>query len=438
METNIYQLFKSHKAVTTDSRNCPKGALFFALKGENFDGNQYAEKALEAGCSYAIIDNEKYAKDERYIVVKDGLKALQNLANKHRKELGTKIIGITGTNGKTTTKELIASVLKQKFNVLFTEENLNNHIGVPLTLLRLNTSHSIAVVEMGASGKQEISELCNIAEPDYGIITNVGEAHLEGFGSFEGVKKAKAELYDYLFSQKRPIFINRGNPYLVEMATQSGFVSNQNILSYQMGKQLDNHIAIAKKTVGKMCKIVVDCVTQEGEFQLTSQMFGKYNAENILTAVTIGKYFDLKNKEVKKGIESYVPTNNRSECLKTNFNQIRLDAYNANPTSMTKSITDFIHTDANNKILILGDMLELGVESRQKHQEIIYLIEDSLIEEVYLVGSEFGKTKRPKTMKTYRNTDKLIQYIINNPIKNGAILVKASRGIGLEKIKQYL
>ncbi len=439
MEANIYQLFKKYKLVTTDSRNCPKNSLFFALKGENFDGNQYAEKALKAGCSYAIIDDEKYAKDNRYIVVRSGLKALQELANTHRKQLGTKIIGITGTNGKTTTKELIASVLSQKFNVHYTKGNFNNHIGVPITLLQLKAEHEIAVIEMGANHLKEINELCEIVEPDYGIITNVGKAHLEGFGSLEGVMKTKSELYQYLFKKNRPIFINSGNHYLIEMAIKSGYTDDKNILQYQESQELGNNLVISTKTITNNKRIIhIDCSTSKEQFTLNTHLVGEYNTENVLAATTIGFYFGLNSKEIKQGIENYIPTNSRSEYKQTKLNIVNIDAYNANPNSMNKSIKSFVHSDSKNKTLILGDMLELGNYAKEEHQKIIDLIEENSFEEVFLVGDEFQKTERKKSIKTYQNVEELIEYIQKKPLKNRTILVKGSQGIKLNSVLKYL
>ncbi len=439
MEINIYQLFKEYGSITTDSRNCSKNSLFFALKGDNFDGNQYAEKALRNGCSYAIIDNKKYAKGERYILVKNVLKTLQQLANKHRKILGTKVIGVTGTNGKTTTKELIASVLSQKFNVHYTKGNFNNHIGVPITLLQLELKHEIAVIEMGANHPKEIEELCQIVEPDYGIITNVGKAHLEGFGSFEGVMKTKSELYQYLSQKNRPIFINSGNDYLNEMATKSGYTTNKNQIQYAETEKLNNHLVISTKTVTDDKRIIhINCVTPKEKFTLDTHLIGEYNTENVLAATAIGFYFGLNSSEIKQGIEDYTPTNSRSEYQKTKLNIVNIDAYNANPDSMNQSIKSFANSESKHKTLILGDMLELGNYANEEHQKVIDLIERRDFEEIFLVGNEFQKTERKKAIRTYQNVGQLIEYIQQKPLKNRTILVKGSQGIKLNDVLKYL
>lgn len=427
----LYDIFLSHSTICTDSRVCEPGSLFFALKGENFDANAFALSALEKGCAYAVVDNPKYAVDERFILVEDTLKALQDLAAFHRKRLGTKIIGITGSNGKTTTKELIATVLKQKYNTHFTQGNFNNHIGVPLTLLQLRPEHEIAVIEMGANYPGEIKMLSEIAAPDWGIITNVGIAHLEGFTSFEGVKQTKAELYTYLQKHSGKIFLNTGNEFLVEMAKKSGFELDEHVLTYQVDSNLAKTLATAR-IVSCNPLLEVACEIANGKFDIKTQLIGTYNAENILSAVAIGYYFGISNEKIKEALENYIPQNNRSQFTKTENNKLIIDAYNANPTSMRAAILNFAQMQAKQKTLIIGDMLELGSQSELEHQKIVELIKEHAFPEVYLVGKCFQKTDSNYTKFT--DVDELKTFLQNNPLKNRFILIKGSRGVHLEKI----
>ncbi len=427
----LYDIFLSHSTICTDSRVCESGSLFFALKGENFDANAFALSALEKGCAYAVVDNPKYAVDERFILVEDTLKALQDLAALHRKRLGTKIIGITGSNGKTTTKELIATVLKQTHNTHFTQGNFNNHIGVPLTLLQLRPEHEIAVIEMGANHPGEIKMLSEIAAPNLGIITNVGIAHLEGFTSFEGVKQTKAELYSYIRKHSGKIFLNSGNEFLVEMAKKSGFELDENVLTYQVDSNLTDKLATAHIT---SCNPLLEmtCETANGKFNVKTQLIGTYNAENILSAVAIGHYFGISNEKIKEALENYIPQNNRSQFTETENNKLIIDAYNANPTSMRAAILNFAQMQAKQKTLIIGDMLELGSQSEVEHQKIVELIKEHDFSEVYLVGKCFQKTD--SDFKNFTGVDELKIFLQNNPLKNRFILIKGSRGIHLEKI----
>ncbi len=427
----LYDIFLKHPIICTDSRNCPAGSLFFALKGDNFDANSFALSALEKGCSYAVIDNAEYAVDERFIVVDDVLETLQELARFHRDSLGTRIIGITGTNGKTTTKELIAAVLMQKFNTHFTQGNFNNHIGVPLTLLQLKPEHEIAVIEMGANHPGEIKMLAEIACPDFGIITNVGKAHLEGFGSFEGVKSTKAELYDYIYKNSEKIFLNTGNEHLVEMAEKSEFTDAERILAYQLDSEINGKLATGHIT---SCSplLEMECETSEGKFDVKTRLIGTYNAENVLAAVAIGTNFGLKNSEIKVGLENYTPQNNRSQFTQTERNKLIIDAYNANPTSMRAAILNFAQMDADDKVLIIGDMLELGSQSEAEHQNIVDLAKEKAFTDVFLVGKCFQKTNSDFTK--FENVNELNAFLQNNPLKNRFILIKGSHGIHLEKI----
>lgn len=425
----LYDIFLEHPVITTDSRNCPVGSVFFALKGDKFNANQFAAMALEQGCAYAVIDEAVYAKDDRYIVVPDVLKALQELAAYHRKQTGTRIIGITGSNGKTTTKELIAAVLQGKYKILYTRGNLNNHIGVPLTLLQLKPEHQLAIIEMGANHPGEIKDLCEIATPDFGIITNVGKAHLEGFGSFEGVMKTKAELYDFIAAQGMGVFINEDNKYLLEMAGKSN-LNEDKLIPYALESHPDLTI-VTGKLLSSDPFLAMECQTGS-IFNINTRLIGAYNAENVLAAVTVGHFFGLKNNEIKRGIEAYEPKNNRSQLTVTDKNKLVVDAYNANPSSMQAAILNFERLEGQDKTLILGDMLELGTESLVEHQAIVNLLEEKGFKNVLLVGKEFGKSVH--AFEVFGDVGELSDFIAQKPIKNQYILIKGSRGIQLEKI----
>jgi len=428
---NLYEIFQRHPRITTDSRNCPPDSIFFALKGENFDANAFALAALEKGCAYAVVDDPQYCIDERFILVENVLRSLQELARFHRQQLGTTLIGITGTNGKTTTKELIAAVLKQKYNTLFTQGNLNNHIGVPLTLLQLTNEHEMAIVEMGANHPGEIRQLAEIALPDYGIITNVGKAHLEGFGSFEGVMKTKAELYDFIHEHDGQIFLNTGNDFLKGMAVKSGFTSKEGVVSYQMNDELHNHLATGRiLSCNPLLKMA--CRTSKGAFEVHTKLIGTYNAENVLAAVAIGSFLGVDNQMIRKGLEEYQPQNNRSQFVRTERNSLIVDAYNANPTSMRAAILNFVQMDLPDKMLILGDMLELGEQSDDEHQQIVSLLEENGLEQVLLVGKNFQSTENH--FQTFENVDEVDAFLQVHPIESRSILVKGSHGVHLEKI----
>lgn len=431
----LYSLFLKHPVICTDSRNCPAGSIFFALKGGNFNANTFAKAALENGCSYAVVDEKEFALDDRYILVDDTLKALQDLARHHRKQLGTTIIGITGTNGKTTTKELIAAVLKEKFNLLYTQGNFNNHIGVPLTLLQLTPEHEMAVIEMGANHPGEIKTLSEIACPDYGIITNVGKAHLEGFGSFEGVKRTKSELYQYIFGNGKKVFINFGNEYLREMIRKSGFNTDERLEKYQLQDQKDSFVTGSISSCSPFLQMKCRANT---EFEVKTNLIGTYNAENVLAAVTIGHFFGIDDQLIKAGLEKYVPQNNRSQLTVTEKNKLVVDAYNANPTSMRAAVVNFGQMDVPTKVLILGDMLELGEQSDTEHKNIVSLLEEYHFQNVLLVGPEFAKANT--NFKSFENIDTLLAYLEkeNNQITDSYVLIKGSRGIKLEKVLPVL
>lgn len=436
----LYEIFQKHPNISIDSRNCLPGSVFFALKGDNFNANAFALSALENGAAFAVIDDAQYALDERFILVDNVLETLQSLARYHRQQLKTTIIGITGTNGKTTTKELIASVLKEKFNTHFTQGNLNNHIGVPLTLLQLNPQHEIAVIEMGANHPGEIKFLAEIALPDFGVITNVGKAHLEGFGSFEGVMKTKAELYDFIFSEGKNIFINTGNEFLVKMAEKSGFENSERIISYEVLPETHPAEILTKlptaSVVGKILScsplLKLECVADNETFEIQTNLIGTYNAENVLSAVAIGSYFGVNSALIKDGLEKYTPQNNRSQLTVTAHNQLVVDAYNANPTSMRAAILNFAQMQVDNKMLILGDMLELGEQSVAEHQKIVDLIKENNFSDVILIGNDFLKTEH--SFVSYSNVSELKENLQRNPLKDRFILIKGSHGIHLEKI----
>lgn len=434
----LYQIFLKCQSVTTDSRNCPDGSLFIALKGGSFNGNAFAGKALESGCAYAIVDEGEYAVegDQRYILVDDCLQTLQQLANYHRRQLGTRVIGITGTNGKTTTKELIAAVLTQKYNVLFTQGNLNNHIGVPVTLLRLKEEHELAVIEMGANHPEEIKFLCGIAEPDYGIITNVGKAHLEGFGSFEGVIKTKGELYDFLRGKKSSlnekedtsIFIHHDNPWLKNIA---GGLK-------QIPYGIQNDLYINGHITGNSPYLAFEWKAgKDGELhQIQTQLIGEYNFPNALAAVTIGRFFGVEAGDIDEALAGYAPQNNRSQLQQTEDNTLIIDAYNANPTSMMAALQNFRNMTAPKKMLLLGDMRELGAESLPEHQKIVDYIKESGFEEVRLVGDQFASVRH--SFKTYPDVQEVIKDLKDSKPKGYTILIKGSNGIRLSTAVEYL
>ena len=423
----IYKLFTNYPVISTDSRKIEKGCIFFALKGDNFNGNKFAQKAISQGAALAIVD-EKEFEGENTILVNNVLETLQKLANHHRNQLNIPILGITGTNGKTTTKELIATVLSKKFKVTCTQGNLNNHIGVPLTLLAMNADTEFGVVEMGANHPGEIAELCHIANPDFGIITNIGHAHLEGFGSFEGVKKTKGELYEFIHKKNGIVFYNSDNPILEEIGS-----SLKNRISY--GK---NNASLTGEIIQSPPFIHVKTNFTKGVLYLNSNLIGDFNFENILSAACIGNYFKVDPLQIQEAIKSYHPTNNRSQLIKRGNLRIIMDAYNANPTSMNASIISFLSNLSGNNYLILGDMLELGQYSPEEHLNIVNLIPEDLLGNTFLVGAEFVEAGKNSKLKTFANVTSLLTHLEKKPIKNGNILIKGSRGIQLEKILEIL
>lgn len=423
---DLYDLFIHNPQITTDSRNCPKGSIFFALKGDKFDGNQYAGKALASGCVYAVIDNPDYYIGERTILVDNVLKTLQQLAHHHRKVLGLPIIGITGTNGKTTTKELLAAVLSTKFNLLYTEGNFNNHIGVPLTLLRLTHDHEMAVIEMGASHPGDIKELVEIVHPNYGIITNVGRAHLEGFGSFEGVIRTKGELYDYIRRSKGKIFIKKENEYLQSIA--------KGIEQITYGNGDD---AFASGQVVSCDPFLVFNWKQQGKLHtVETHMIGSYNLDNVLAAVAVGRFFKIPAERISRAIAAYEPTNNRSQFKKTDNNELIIDAYNANPSSMKVALDNFITMPVQPKAIILGDMRELGPTSDELHAEVVAQIKKGQFDKVFLCGEHFSKVG--KEFSPFATTEAMVEELRKQPLKGYHILIKGSHSMGLEKLADIL
>ena len=423
---DLYDLFIHNPQITTDSRNCPKGSIFFALKGDKFDGNQYAGKALASGCVYAVIDNPDYYIGERTILVDNVLKTLQQLAHHHRKVLGLPIIGITGTNGKTPTKELLAAVLSTKFNLLYTEGNFNNHIGVPLTLLRLTHDHEMAVIEMGASHPGDIKELVDIVHPNYGIITNVGRAHLEGFGSFEGVIRTKGELYDYIRRSKGKIFIKKENEYLQSIA--------KGIEQITYGNEDD---AFASGQVVSCDPFLVFNWKQQGKLHtVETHMIGSYNLDNVLAAVAVGRFFKIPAERISRAIAAYEPTNNRSQFKKTENNELIIDAYNANPSSMKVALDNFITMPVQPKAIILGDMRELGPTSDELHAEVVEQIKKGQFDKVFLCGEHFSKVG--KEFSPFATTEAMVEELRKQPLKGYHILIKGSHSMGLEKLADIL
>ena len=426
----LYRCFEQSRGVTTDTRRCDPGMMFFALRGENFDGNRYAAEALEKGCSYVVIDNPAYADEanSRIILVDDSLRALQQLARHHRRVLGTPIVGITGTNGKTTTKELVAAVLAKKFHILYTQGNLNNHIGVPLTLLNLTCEHEMAIVEMGANHPGDIKELVEIAEPDYGLITNVGLAHLQGFGSLEGVIRTKGELYDYLRgTEKKTIFLNVDNVHL------KGIADGLEAVTY--GQTSDAGV----------CGEIIACDPylrfqwkhRDGNWsEVATQLIGSYNMDNALCAAAVGTYFGVAYGDVSAALAEYTPQNNRSQLTKTERNMLVVDAYNANPTSMRAALDNFARMEVPRKMAILGDMKELGEATATAHQEVVDRLEACGFDEVWLVGEAFANTNH--TQRIFADVEEVKAALHEAAPKDTYILIKGSNSVKLASLVPYL
>jgi len=422
----LYAIYQKHPLVTTDSRRCPQGSIFFALKGASFDGNAYALQALEKGCAYAVVDNPEVAKqDERLVLVSDVLQALQALAAHHRKVWGGPVLQITGTNGKTTTKELVSAVLSEGKRVLYTEGNLNNHIGVPLTLLRIRPEeHDIAVIETGANHPGEIADLCRIVQADFGLITNVGRAHLEGFGSFEGVKQTKGELYDDLYRRGKKIFINAFDDHLLQMAKERGFTLKEDALPYVEGR-----VSRVTPFVEMQWQADIDAPWHT----VQSHLIGAYNIANLRAAVTVGLYFGIAPKQIDHALSAYRPTNSRSELRQVGTNRLIVDAYNANPSSMAAALTNFAFFEDEHKMVILGDMRELGKESLEEHRRIIVQLQGMGLERIWLVGEEFGKVA-VEGMRVFKDVEAVKEALKEEQISNSTILIKGSNGTKLYQL----
>ena len=426
--STLYTCFKECGKVTTDTRNCPKDSMFIALKGETFNGNAFAREALAKGCRYAVVDEKEYADAENILLVDDCLKALQALAREHRRKMGTRIIGITGTNGKTTTKELIATVLQKRYKVLYTQGNLNNHIGVPLTLLNLTDEHELAVVEMGANHPGEIRTLVNIAEPDCGLITNVGKAHLEGFGSFEGVVKTKSELYDYLRSKKNAfIFLDKDNKVLCQAS------AGLKTVEYGMENEA---LPVSGKLHACAPFLAFEWKHAGINHNVQTHLIGSYNIKNALAAIAIGRYFDVSAEAICEALEDYVPSNNRSQLTETADNHLIVDAYNANPTSMMAALENFRLMEVLHKMIVLGDMKELGEGSTEEHRKIAAYLQTCGFERIILVGTEFGKVKG--SFEHYLDVEALKQIFAQNKPKGKFILIKGSNSMKLSLLKDIL
>ncbi|MEZ4797637.1 MAG: UDP-N-acetylmuramoyl-tripeptide--D-alanyl-D-alanine ligase [Flavobacteriaceae bacterium] len=419
----LHKIFLKSNSVSTDTRKVKENDLFFALKGDNFNGNKFAKDAIEKGASYVVIDEEAYRKNDQYILVDDVLKTLQQLANYHRNFLGIKIIALTGSNGKTTTKELINAVLSKTYKTTATVGNLNNHIGVPLTLLSMDTSTEIGIVEMGANHLKEIEFLCSIAQPDFGYITNFGKAHLEGFGGVEGVIKGKSELYQYLKANSKLIFIN------YEDEKQKELLKDYHN-TYSFGSSITTDAAI---TFLEANPFVVSKFKNE---VIKSQLIGSYNFTNISAAIAIGNYFDVDASFIKEAIEQYIPSNNRSQIITKGTNKIILDAYNANPTSMKAALDNFAQLNDTYKVAILGDMFELGTDAVQEHQYIADYATNLNLNELHLVGENFYGTKTKSN--TYKSFNEFIQISKLSSISHATILIKGSRGMALERVLEFL
>ena len=427
----LYSLFLQHPVVCTDTRNIIPGSIFFALKGDNFNANTFAAEAIDKGCVCAVIDEAEYKKGEKFLLVENALRALQDLAAFHRKKLQIPVIGITGTNGKTTTKELISSVLKENYRCFATKGNLNNHIGVPLSLLSFTNEYELAVIEMGASKPGDIEELCNIAYPDYGIITNIGRAHLEGMGGFEGVLKTKTELFRHIKSNGKLLFVNADDELLMQHA--KGF----EIFTYGRSEEAD----VIGELVSGDAELVVKWHTKKDKTETTvaSHLPGSYNFPNIMAAICIGNYFGLSAEQINKGIENYIPANNRSQVVRSGSNTIFMDAYNANPSSVEAAFENFEKIKSNKKIIILGEMLELGETSQKEHLHILSLTEKMNLQQRIFVGNNFLAFKEKHSQHSFfSDVNELAEFLKKNRLTDSLILVKGSRGNKLEKLMEVL
>jgi UDP-N-acetylmuramoyl-tripeptide--D-alanyl-D-alanine ligase len=443
--TELYQLYQQHRQITTDSRDCPKGSIFLALKGESFDGNKFASSALEKGCAYAIVDDKSVIPngDKRFILVDDCLQTFKDLAREHRRQFNIPVIGITGTNGKTTTKELVAAVLSQKYHVLYTQGNFNNDVGVPKTLLRLTNEHEIAVIEMGASHPGDIKTLAETAEPTCGLITNVGKAHLQGFGSFEGVIKTKCELYDFLRSREDAlIFINADNDYLMD---QIGDEEDIWLSPYSTDPEnqytcISGEIIACDPFLKFRWREPLMTLEEEGRstkwHKVQTHLIGSYNIDNLLAAIAVGINFGVDRKKICAALEDYVPSNNRSQMTVTEKNHLVVDAYNANPSSMMAALENFKLMQGDNKMAILGAMRELGEVSAEEHQRIVDYLKTTDVETVWLVGEEFNDTQCD--YRKFKDVEEVKAAIAEEHPEGHYILIKGSNSTKLYQLPELL
>jgi UDP-N-acetylmuramoyl-tripeptide--D-alanyl-D-alanine ligase len=432
----LYAIYLQHSLICTDTRKISPGCLFFALKGEHFDGNNFAEQALNAGAAYVVVDREEVVKDSRYLLVDDGLTALQDLARYHRQQLHIPVIGITGSNGKTTTKELLHAVLSQHFCAFATQGNLNNHIGVPLSILSIGPEVDLAIIEMGANHQQEIAFLSEIAQPTHGLITNIGKAHLEGFGGIEGVKKGKGELYDFLAKTNGISFINHDSRDLLAMSRAREL---NEIVFY--GQGIDNYVSgkiIADapflEIAWERSRVEVD----DRRHQIKTHLTGAYNLDNILAAIAVGCFFGLNPEEINTGISEYTPNNNRSQITQTASNTVICDYYNANPSSISAALENLDKLKAAKKVVVLGDMFELGDDSAKEHLEIIEKAVKLDADRCIFIGKDFKSQEKGYAAEFYTSTEEAFDALKANPIKDATVLVKGSRGMKLEKLIELL
>jgi UDP-N-acetylmuramoyl-tripeptide--D-alanyl-D-alanine ligase len=427
----LYELYLRYPAISTDSRCVKKNSIFFALRGENFDGNNFARDALRNGAAYAVIDKSQDNPDSRFILVEDSLHTLQSLANHHRKTCDTRLLAITGSNGKTTTKELMKIILSEKYKVYATKGNLNNHIGVPLTLLSMPPDAQIGIVEMGANHTGEIRHLCEIAEPDFGLITNVGKAHLEGFGSLEDITKAKAELFNHLKDNQGIIFGNVSDSYVYSIIPESynNIVLYGNKGSICWGQYLSSD---------PFLKLILFINDDHSGLKINTNLVGRYNLENVIAAATFAHFLNIGNNIIKRAVENYLPKENRSQLIKTRNNSIYLDAYNANPTSMKAALDNFIELNVKDKYFILGEMLEVGKATDKEHQSLLNFLKEKKILNVLCVGKAFHKHANKLGYKYFNNVDEIAKHLENNKIRKANIFIKGSRANKLEELLTFL
>ncbi|RZK77604.1 MAG: UDP-N-acetylmuramoyl-tripeptide--D-alanyl-D-alanine ligase [Pedobacter sp.] len=426
----LYQQYLNHRIICTDTRQIIKGCLFFSLKGENFDANTFADQAISKGAAFVVIDNPIYKTTDQHILVDDVLTALQDLARHHRSQLSIPVIGLTGSNGKTTTKELVNAVLAQQYRTFATRGNLNNHIGVPLSILSITDETELAIIEMGANHQQEIEFLCGIARPTHGLITNVGMAHLDGFGGFEGVKKGKGELYSYLKQNNGCVFVYRDNPYLLEM---SKYANLNNIIYY--GASTENYISGSLEKTDPV--IEINWQNKAEKYHAVANLTGTYNFENILAAICIGSFFEVDPEKINEGLRGYFPNNNRSQLTKTRTNTVICDFYNANPSSMSAALNNIAHLTAKKKAVIIGDMFELGAEASKQHEAIAKQALLLNVNTLVFIGKHFYEFKVDNGL-FFNTPSEAAAYLQQYPIEDSLILLKGSRGMALEQLLPLL